>query len=120
MRSVKLRNRVAEAVARLPEAQCVEHGSHLSLEVRGRRFGWYLEDHHSDGRIALNCRSTSVETQDLVRKDPVHFHVPTYVGHRGWVGYWLDRRPKWSDVEAVLRGAYRRTAPKSLVARLLD
>jgi hypothetical protein len=49
------------------------------------------------------------------------FHVPRYLGHRGWVGLWLDLpRIDWWEVESALAAAYRLTAPKSLVARLVE
>jgi hypothetical protein len=51
------RARVVRLVVKLPEATPIEHGTHLSLEVRGKRFGWYLEDHHNDERLALNCKA---------------------------------------------------------------
>jgi len=34
------------------------------------------------------------------------------------VGVWLDRRPRWEELAALLEEAYRRTAPRKLVARL--
>lgn len=111
-----IRDRILSEVRKLPRAEAVEYGSHVSLEVRGRRFAWYLEDHHGDGRVALHCRAEIAETLELVRRDPVRFHVPKYVGHRGWVGYWLDcSKPKWRDVTAILTGAYCRSATKSLL-----
>src|SRR5690348_7307026 len=44
--------RVLKIVAVLPEAEAKPAGRHLSLEVRGKRFGWFLVDHHGDGRVA--------------------------------------------------------------------
>jgi hypothetical protein len=50
---------------------------------------------------------------------PDHFHVPKYVGNKGWIGLWLDL-PKldWGVVELAIGEAYRRTAPKKLLAAL--
>jgi hypothetical protein len=52
------RRRVISLVESLPEASAVVAGeTHLSLEVRGKRFGYFLDDHHGDGRVALNCKT---------------------------------------------------------------
>ena len=36
------------------------------------------------------------------------------------LGIWLDRRPRWSELNALLEDAYRAVAPKRLGARLDD
>jgi hypothetical protein len=37
--------------------------------------------------------------------------VPPYAGAKGWVGVWLDRRPSWQAVAALLADAHARRAP---------
>ena len=111
------RARITKILASLPEAEAKAVGRHLSLEVRKRRFGWLLVDHHGDGRVDLNCKA-SAEMHDVVRQlAPDHFHVPKYFGNKGWMGLWLDA-PKldWAAVELALIDAYRCTAPKRLAA----
>jgi len=113
------RVRIVAFVESLPEATASASGKHLSLEVRGKRFGYYLEDHHSDGRVALNCRAEPGGNQTLVDFAPERFHIPAYLGPRGWVGLWLDLRAiDWDEVESLIVDAYRLTAPKRLVAQL--
>ena len=113
------RVRVVAFVESLPEATASASGKHLSLEVRGKRFGYYLEDHHGDGRVALNCRAEPGGNQTLVDFAPERFHIPAYLGPRGWVGLWLDLpRIDWDEVESLIVDAYRLTAPKRLVAQL--
>ena len=53
---------------------------------------------------------------DVLRQlAPHQFHVPKYVGNKGWVGLWLDvPRINWFAVELALRDGYRRSAPKML------
>ena len=47
--AAQIRKQVIALVEALPEAEVKESGGqHLSLEVRGKRFGWYLHDHHGD------------------------------------------------------------------------
>lgn len=110
------RQRIAKMVAKLPGAETRLAGRHMSLEVRGKRFGWFLDDHHGDGRVALNCRGSAALLDMMQNLAPAHFHVPKYV--RGWVGLWLDV-PKldWSLVETAVREAYARVAPKKLLAQ---
>jgi hypothetical protein len=55
----------------------------------------------------------------LQRLVPAHFHVPKYLGSKGWVGVWLDLpKQDWTAVELALREAYARVAPKKLLAQL--
>jgi predicted DNA-binding protein (MmcQ/YjbR family) len=115
----KQRLRIAKIVANLPEGEAKIVGRHMSLEVRKKRFGWFMVDHHEDGRVAVNCKA-SAEMHDILKKlAPKHFHVPKYMGSKGWIGLWLDV-PKldWAVVELALRGAYAKAAPKTLLAQI--
>lgn len=49
------RERITGIARDLPEVITEEHGTHLGFTIRGKRFAWYLEDHHGDGRLALTC-----------------------------------------------------------------
>jgi len=113
------RTRILAILKRLPEAEAIAQHSHLSLEVRKKRFGYYLEDHHGDGRIALICKSTD-ELRDLLEQQvPTQLHVPKYVGNKGWIGLWLDVSPvDWSAAKLALREAYGLVVPKSLTRTL--
>jgi hypothetical protein len=66
-----------------------------------------------DGRPSL-CALASKEEQSLLVLDDRLF-VPPRVGARGWVGVWLDKRPAWSLVAALLRAAHGRAtaAPRA-------
>lgn len=50
---------------------------------------------------------------------PDLFFRPPYVGHRGWLGVYLDVPVDWDQIAILVEDAYRMIAPKSLVA-LLD
>lgn len=114
-RGKQARTRVERILARLPEATAIATGRHLSLEVRKKRFGWFLDDHHGDGRLAINCKSTPELRDSLPELSPAAFHVPKYLGNKGWIGLWLDVTDvRWPIVERVLREAYAQAAPKSL------
>lgn len=105
-------------IDRLPEAEAVPQAGHLSLEVRKKRFGWFLVDHHGDGRLAINCKAEPDERARLLRIVPEHAHIPKYVGHHGWVGLWVDTDDvDWELVEEAVTAAYCMTAPKTLRKR---
>jgi hypothetical protein len=113
------RARIVAIVEGLPAAAAVAAGNHLSLEARQKRFGWYLDDHHGAGRLAINCKAPRGVAQQLAEHAPDRFHIPNYVGNLGWVGLWLDTpQVDWTEVEAILVGAYRLTAPRKLIALL--
>ena len=113
------RARVVAIVEGLPEAGVVAAGNHLSLEARQKRFGWYLDDHHGDGRLAINCKAPPGDAEQLAKHAPDRFHIPKYASHLGWVGLWIDTpQIDWTEVEAILLGAYRLAAPKKLIAEL--
>jgi uncharacterized protein YdhG (YjbR/CyaY superfamily) len=114
--AARCRKHVLALIKLLPEAAAVPAGGrHLSLEVRGKRFGWFLDDHHGDGRLALNLKAPGNVSRRLIAKTPVRFYAPKYIGHHGWVGVWLDFPiPDWNEIRQLLNGAYLLTAPKRL------
>jgi hypothetical protein len=117
--SARQRERIIRIVEQLPEGAAIAHGAHLSLEVRKKRFGWFLDNHHGDGRVALNCKGSADMHDVLQQLAPAQFHVPKYLGNRGWIGLWLDvGEMNWSAVELALREAYSSVAPKKLRASL--
>lgn len=64
-------------------------------------------------------RSPAGTQESLIASDPEHFFRPPYVGHRGWLGVYLDvPGVDWSHLAELVEDAYRQIAPKSLVARL--
>jgi predicted DNA-binding protein (MmcQ/YjbR family) len=117
--SARQRTRIMKIVKSLPEGVATAQGPHLSLEVRNKRFGWFLDDHHGDGRVALNCKG-SADMHDVLRQmAPEQFHVPKYLGNKGWIGLWLDVSGTDSAaVELAVREAYRLVAPKVLAREL--
>ncbi|TAM81170.1 MAG: MmcQ/YjbR family DNA-binding protein [Jatrophihabitans sp.] len=103
----------------LPEA--TERASHgePSFVVRDRRQFVSVDDHHHGAdRLAIWCAAAPGVQEELIATDPVRFFRPPYVGHRGWVGMRIDRDPDWTEVGEIVRDAYRRVAPRVLVARL--
>jgi phosphoribosylglycinamide formyltransferase-1 len=114
-----VRERLTRLCTSLPEAEVEASGGHLGFTVRDRRFAWFLDDHHGDGRLALNCKGAPGESARLAEQQPERFFVPAYLGSRGWIGLWLDEpKPDWDEVERLVVEAYRLVAPKRLAAQL--
>jgi hypothetical protein len=113
------RERVTSIATSLPEVSVQRRGNHVAYEVRGRRFAWYLDDHHGDGRLSLTCKAAGEVNHDLVRSHPDRYYMPPYVGRRGWLGYWLDgARVDWDEVGELILDAYRLVAPRGLLDEL--
>lgn len=112
------RARLVELCLALPEAVMKEGGGrHLRFEVRGRRFAYYLYDHHGDGRIALNCKVPLGDQEELVGLDPERFFVPAYLGPRGWLGVRLDLPGiAWDEIARFVSVSYGLIAPRRLAA----
>lgn len=112
------RERLVKICSGFPEV-VVAGQQHLSFSVRKKKFAYWLDDHHGDGRIALNCKAPPGENRALADIDPERFYVPPYVGPKGWVGLYLDLASvDWHEVEELLRESYRLAAPKTLARRL--
>src|SRR5262245_44468631 len=74
----------------LPEAVREPAGQHAAFLVRGKKFAYYLDDHHGDGRVALTCRVSPGQHEALRDSGDKRFFVPAYLGPRGWIGIRLD------------------------------
>jgi hypothetical protein len=108
---------VREACLALPAVE--ERPSHgaPTFFVEGKKsFVMFMDDHHSDGRVALWCAAADGIQEALVDGSPDGYFRPPYVGHRGWIGVRLDRDLSWDEVEGVIEDAWAQVAPR----RLLD
>lgn len=87
--------------------------------VRGKRsFATVWSNHHRDGRVALICAAPAGMQAMLVEADPERFFVPPYVGHRGWLGFRLDRELDPDELAGIVEDAYAEVAPPKLVESL--
>ncbi|HUK06710.1 MAG TPA: MmcQ/YjbR family DNA-binding protein [Stellaceae bacterium] len=99
----------------LPEALEQETWEIPTFRVRAKIFAMYVED--EDDRPGIWCKAPAGSQAILVGADPQRFFVPPYVGHKGWIGMYLDRRVKWREVQVVVERSYRLTAPKRLIEK---
>ena len=103
----------------LPESsERMSHG-HQTWFVQDKKvFASYHNPAHEKGRIAMWCAAPPGAQEVLVGADPKRFFRPKYVGHRGWLGVYLDVRHDWDQIADLVRDAYREVAPKRLAAML--
>jgi predicted DNA-binding protein (MmcQ/YjbR family) len=116
--SDKRRERLVKICRDLPETEVDAAGeTHLAFRIRKRIFGYYMFDHHGDGKIGMCCKSSLSEQRRLIREDAESFFVPAYLGSKGWIAVRLDlEEVDWEIVAELLRRAYQEIAPRKLAA----
>jgi hypothetical protein len=77
---------------------------------RDRRSFATMSDHHHDDRVAVWLAAPPGSRDDLVEADPGRYFVPPYVGHRGWIGVYLDVDIDWDRLEQLIGDAYHTVA----------
>ena len=85
--------------------------------VAGKQFA-NTADHHHDDRLGVWCAAPEGAQEMLVKADPKRFFRPPYVGHRGWLGVYLDVEVDWGEMAIIIERAYRRVAPRRLLGEL--
>ena len=106
--------RVRAVCESFPEVT-VRSGQHHAFLVRGKKFAYFLVDHHGDDRVSVECKAEKGLNATLVEGDPERFFLPAYMAHHGWIGVYVDvDRVDWPEIEDFLTEAYRLVAPKSL------
>lgn len=86
--------------------------------VRDKKVFVMYADHHHDDRLGFWAAAPEGVQRLLVEAEPDSFFRPPYVGHRGWLGVYLDVDVDWDRVAEIVTDAYRHIAPKRLVAEL--
>jgi len=112
----RILDRLRAVCLALPEVtERLSHGA-PTFFVRGKRpFLMVLTNHHGDGRFAIWCAAEDGTQSMLVDADPERFFIPPYVGHRGWIGFRLDRALDWDELAGIVEDAYAAIAPPKLV-----
>jgi len=104
----------------LPETtERLSHGEPTWF-VRDKKTFVMFADHHHDDRLAFWCAADPEFQHALIDDHPDRFFRPPYVGHRGWLGVWLDVPVDWDEIAGIVEDAYRLIAPKRLTAQLDD
>ena len=98
----------------LPEVtERVSHGEPTWF-VRDKKVFVMLANHHHDDRLAFWCAAPEGAQEMLVESDPERYFRPPYVGHRGWLGVYLDVPVDWDEIEELVTDAYCLIAPAKL------
>jgi hypothetical protein len=117
MSSAQTLERLRRACLALPDvSERLSHGSPTFFIRSKRAFLMVLDNHHGDRRFAIWFAAPDGMQRMLVEADPERFFVPPYVGHRGWLGFRLDRAFDWDELAGLVEDAYASVAPASLVA----
>jgi hypothetical protein len=84
----------------------------------GKIFAQMDTHHHGADHVAVWLPARPGVQEALVEEDPAQFFRPPYVGHLGWIGVRIDRKPDWRVVAGLVAAGYRKVAPPRLLARL--
>ncbi|MDT3443958.1 MULTISPECIES: MmcQ/YjbR family DNA-binding protein [unclassified Pseudofrankia] len=84
-----------------------------------KTFVSFVGEHHGK-RLAFWCAAPPGAAAELISEDPDRFFRPPYVGHRGWLGVYVDTPVDWDEMAEIILDAYRTVAPKRLLTQLPD
>ena len=102
----------------LPEASEKEAWGDPTWRVRDRIFAMQ-KGNYEGGRPSVWVKAPSGMQDAIINSDRERFFVPPYVGHKGWVGVYLDGAdPDWEEMTDLVEESYRLIAPKRLAAQL--
>ncbi|MBO6936693.1 MAG: MmcQ/YjbR family DNA-binding protein [Deltaproteobacteria bacterium] len=102
----------------LPEAKEQPAHGDPSWRIRKKIFA-AQKGNYDGGRPSVWMKAPDGAQAALMAADPELFFSPPYVGHKGWLGVWLDVELDWDELEELVRDSYRLVAPKKL-AKLLE
>ena len=86
--------------------------------IRGKgQIAAFHPTHHDNVRPHLWCAAPVGAQAALVADRPEVYFRPPYVGHRGWLGVYLDAGVGREELEGLLIEAFRSVAPPRLLAQ---
>ena len=108
---------IRERAITLPEAEeGVSHGMAVFGIVKGKKFAYFTDDHHGDGRKALLVKISGLDEQaTLIEADPDRYYRPAYFGD-GWIAIRLDiGGVDWDAIGEWLGKSWMAVAPAKLI-----
>ena len=84
----------------------------------GKIFAQMDTHHHGADQLAVWLPARPGVQAALVEENPEQFIRPPSVGHKGWIGVRIDRKPDWRIVAGLVRDAYRTVASPALITQL--
>lgn len=123
LRETTTRQRVIDIVQSFEGATATPVLQHLKLQFGKKLIGWYMENHHGNGRVELQIRGLHGRSQQLVEEDPAVYFIPSYHGKKGNIGIWLDVPTReapsvdWDQIAQLLLEAYGMVNPDAVLTR---
>lgn len=112
----------ALCLALLESSERISHGEpcfFVHASPKSSKLFVMLDNHHHGGEhLAFWCAAPPGAQEELVGQEPDRFFRPPYVGHRGWLGVRIDDAPDWTEIDEIVRDAYRQVAPEALAAQV--
>src|ERR1700674_2152018 len=97
--------RLTKICLALPETTRERMGRHARFVVAKKTFAYFLDDHHGDGIVAVNCKVLPGDNKALIAANPDRFYMPAYIGPKGWAGVRLGvDSGDWGGVGGLGRG----------------
>ena len=99
-----------------PQAdEVTSHGMPCFGITGGKKFAYFTNDHHGDGRTAILVKISGADEQAmLIEQDPTRHFRPAYFGD-GWLGLLLDLGDNdWDDISAKITQSWAYVAPAKL------
>lgn len=108
-------NLVRRICLSFPEVQeRLSHG-HPCWFVQGKKqFAAFHWSHHDVERVHIWCAAPAGAQAALIAARPERYFRPPYVGHRGWLGVYLDDEIDHGELEGLLTEAYLVVCPPRL------
>jgi hypothetical protein len=108
--AVEVTERIRQLCLGWPEVtERLSHGEAAWFH-RDRRSFATMSDHHHDDRVAVWLAAPPGARDEMIESEPDRYFVPPYVGHRGWIGVYLDVDVDWDQVEQLVGNAYHTVA----------
>ncbi len=108
--------RVRELALALPETdEVTSHGMPCFGIAKGKKFAYFTQDRHGDGKTALLVKISGADEQaQLIEMDADRYYRPAYFGD-GWIGIRLDLGDTdWTAIADWLCKSWLAVAPKKL------
>jgi predicted DNA-binding protein (MmcQ/YjbR family) len=86
--------------------------------INGPMFAMTDNNHHQSGHVAVWVKAPAMAQEILISSDSKQFFKPPYMGHKGWVGVRLDRKPDWDQLTAILKDGYEMSLPVKKAPRV--
>ncbi|WP_282173301.1 MmcQ/YjbR family DNA-binding protein [Cytobacillus firmus] len=115
-KSIEILTKVREISIGFPEAaEHIDKFGHTSFRIKDKPFVILGENEEGIPSIAMK---TSKETQEFLLQEGSRFFKTPYIGQHGWTSIQGDHALEWAEVEGLIKEAYLRTAPKSILKSL--